>query len=448
MTLKRACRIARGLLAGLRNASGAGIVRLVGGVGVVGAVGMAGSAGAQPVSTNFTYQGELRDSGTLADGVYDLRFALFDAAVGGIQWGPTLCADNVVVEHGRFTVSLDFGASFTAVQRYLRIEVRPDTGLGCLNNSGYTTLSPRQTLTATPYALYALSGNPGPTGPQGPQGLQGPPGASPWQLSGTSTFYNDGAVGIGVVPSHLLHVAGPGVGFLSQFSDTYTGGNQSFAIAASTSAVRGTAIFGVNDGATSTVATIQGNTFGVAGIGVAGFSSQASGWAFFGNGRFGTTGTKSFVIDHPLDPANRLLTHYCAEGPEPLNVYSGVVTTDAAGLAVVEMPSYYAAINRDERYLLTVIDDSDEPVFAKVRQKIKDGRFVVWTSKPGVEVSWMVQGVRNDPFVRNYGAPVETDKTADERGTYLRPELYGLPASMSSPNHPGPANPGSATPTR
>ena len=62
------------------------------------------------------------------------------------------------------------------------------------------------------------TGNPGPqgdtgdTGPQGPvgsRGPQGPPGDSHWLLSGSSTYYNAGNVGIGMTnPAEKLHVSG------------------------------------------------------------------------------------------------------------------------------------------------------------------------------------------------------------------------------------------------
>ena len=38
--------------------------------------------------------------------------------------------------------------------------------------------------------------------------------------------------------------------------------------------------------------------------------------------------------------------------------------------------------------------------------------------------------MRSDPYVQYYGAPVEVDKPADERGTYLYPELYGQPEEL------------------
>ena len=38
-------------------------------------------------TTTFTYQGELTDSATAANGSYDLQFALFGGASGGTQIG-------------------------------------------------------------------------------------------------------------------------------------------------------------------------------------------------------------------------------------------------------------------------------------------------------------------------------------------------------------------------
>lgn len=116
-----------------------------------------GRAMAQPVSNAFTYQGELRDGGAVADGIYDLRFRLYDALAGGAQVGPTLCVDNVPVADGKFSVELDFGGIFGGTSRYMEIDVRADTGLTCGSSTGFTTLSPRQKITSTPYASYALS---------------------------------------------------------------------------------------------------------------------------------------------------------------------------------------------------------------------------------------------------------------------------------------------------
>ncbi len=103
------------------------------------------------LGTAFTYQGRLQDGGSLANGAYDIQFALYDAASGGAQVGATVTANDVPVSNGLFTVSLDFGASvFTGDARWLEMRVRPGASSG-----GYTTLTPRQPVTATPYALYA-----------------------------------------------------------------------------------------------------------------------------------------------------------------------------------------------------------------------------------------------------------------------------------------------------
>ena len=105
------------------------------------------------------------------------------------------------------------------------------------------------------------------------------------------------------------------------------------------------------------------------------------------------------------------------------------MTTDADGYATVALPSYFEEINRDFRYQLTVLDEGDQlpVVWAKVIRKTRDNSFVIRTSAGHVEVSWRVEGVRNDLYTRTYRKPVEMDKPEGERGTYQHPELYGQP---------------------
>jgi len=105
---------------------------------------------AAPVGATFTYQGRLTDGGGPANGSYDFQFKLYDAAGGGV-WVGTIPKDDVTVTDGLFTVELGFGSAFTGDARWLEIGVRPGASAGA-----YTTLMPRQALTATPYALYAL----------------------------------------------------------------------------------------------------------------------------------------------------------------------------------------------------------------------------------------------------------------------------------------------------
>lgn len=106
-----------------------------------------------PVGTAISYQGRLENDGAPADGPHDLRFQLFPAAAGGSQIGPALCADGVVVVAGLFTTSLDFGPVFDGNQLFLSISVRSDDAPGNCGSGAYTLLSPRQPLTAAPYAL-------------------------------------------------------------------------------------------------------------------------------------------------------------------------------------------------------------------------------------------------------------------------------------------------------
>src|SRR5437016_6551179 len=107
-----------------------------------------GAAVAFAQTSSFTYQGRLTDGGTAANGNYDLQFALFDSLSGGTQVGSTQTLNTVAVSNGVFTVSLDFGAnSFSGADRFLEISARP-SGAG-----SFTLLTPRQPVTATPYAV-------------------------------------------------------------------------------------------------------------------------------------------------------------------------------------------------------------------------------------------------------------------------------------------------------
>jgi hypothetical protein len=101
------------------------------------------------VSAAFTYQGSLFDGDTPANDTYDFRFWLYDAENGGNQIGQFVTSENVVVTDGLFTTGLDFGPNaFSGQARWLLIGVRPGSSTGT-----FTQLSPRQALTAAPYAL-------------------------------------------------------------------------------------------------------------------------------------------------------------------------------------------------------------------------------------------------------------------------------------------------------
>jgi hypothetical protein len=109
-----------------------------------------------------------------------------------------------------------------------------------------------------------------------------------------------------------------------------------------------------------------------------------------------------------------------------MNVYNGNITTDRHGLATVTLPDYFEALNGDFRYQLTVIGQFAQAIVAR---KIASNRFVIRTSRPNVEVSWQVTGIRHDAYANQYRIPVEEDKSVEERGYYLHPEVFGQPES-------------------
>jgi len=103
-----------------------------------------------PVGGGFTYQGKLVNGGAPANGQYDFTFTLFDSAAGGQQVGSPVSVTNQAVNNGTFTSMLNFPpTAFRGEARWLQIAVRP------ASSGNYVTLSPRQALTAVPYALSA-----------------------------------------------------------------------------------------------------------------------------------------------------------------------------------------------------------------------------------------------------------------------------------------------------
>jgi hypothetical protein len=125
-------------------------------LGMLGLLFVTGTAQARPqyapIPTSFTYQGSLVDGGGPANGAYDFQFSLYNDVSAGDQMGSTVQQDNVIVTNGLFTVQLDFGDVFDGTALYLEIAVRAGSSVG-----PFTTLTPRQPLTATPYALHAFA---------------------------------------------------------------------------------------------------------------------------------------------------------------------------------------------------------------------------------------------------------------------------------------------------
>jgi hypothetical protein len=133
-------------------------------------------------------------------------------------------------------------------------------------------------------------------------------------------------------------------------------------------------------------------------------------------------GGGSFKIDHPLDPYNKYLYHSFVESPDMMNVYNGNITTNAQGEAVVEMPDWFEALNKEFRYQLTVIGAFAQAI---IKEELKGNKFSILTDKPEVRVSWQITGIRKDQFAEENRIPVEENKKATEIGTLLYPSKAG-----------------------
>jgi len=153
-----------------------------------------GAAGSNPISTAFTYQGELNELGGAASGPVDMVFELFGQFDGGTPLA-TLVANGVELDaNGRFSIDLDFGNHYNGQERWLQITVEGET------------LSPRQPLMAAPYAMYALNGGGG--------------GVGGWIDKGALTHIMDD-VGIGTTaPEAPLHVMDGSAGAVTAHNES------------------------------------------------------------------------------------------------------------------------------------------------------------------------------------------------------------------------------------
>ena len=164
--------------------------------------------------------------------------------------------------------------------------------------------------------------------------------------------------------------------------------------------------------------------------GVYGYSDNST-YGVYANGDLGASGTKSFAIDYPLDPANKILKHFSIESNEVLNVYRGNVILNQQGEAVVKMPVYFKAVNKNYSYQLTAIGSPATGIY--VKKEIGNGdTFVIAGGNPGQKISWVVYAERNDPYLQQHPErrKVIIDKKAKEKGKYIMPELYGKSKDM------------------
>jgi hypothetical protein len=143
-------------------------------------------------------------------------------------------------------------------------------------------------------------------------------------------------------------------------------------------------------------------------------------------------GSGSFVIDHPLDPENKLLRHNFVESPENLLIYRGKTRLNANGEVRVEMPDYFNALTKEDEASIHLTPIS-RPTLVAAEWEPGFESFIV-RGAADLEVYWEVLADRDDPVIHQLARPVEEDKGPDNkycnRGKLIYPEAFGYPETM------------------
>jgi hypothetical protein len=106
-----------------------------------------------------------------------------------------------------------------------------------------------------------------------------------------------------------------------------------------------------------------------------------------------SSGSKTFVIDHPNDP-ERYLVHSCLEGPEAGVYYRGQGRIDNGHSCRVTLPSYVDNLAYNFSVQLTPIFNND--TYPNLQASfIKDNEFTVY-GEGNCEFYWIVHGCRLD----------------------------------------------------
>jgi hypothetical protein len=187
------------------------------------------------------------------------------------------------------------------------------------------------------------------------------------------------------------------------------------------------------------------------GVGVHGSTSNANAYAIYGNsnglgfaGYFDgdvhivgdtiiigtiTNAVGAVKLDDPSDPENRYLYHSSVQSPDMKNIYDGVATLGPSGAATIVLPRWFGSLNRDFRYQLTALGTPQAGLF--ISKEVENNEFTIAGGVPGARVSWMLTGIRRDPWAEAHRIPVEQVKPVNEQGTYLDPAVYGQPEERS-----------------
>ena len=166
------------------------------------------------------------------------------------------------------------------------------------------------------------------------------------------------------------------------------------------------------------------------GYGVHGESSTGYAGYFTGNVHITghlSKGTGTFLIDHPLDPENKVLRHSFVESPENLLIYRGKVGLDESGEAIVELPDYFKALAKEDEATVT-LTSVGRPFLTGYEWVSGYVSFRLY-GEPNREVSWVVYADRDDPVIHQLAQPVEEEKGPEskvcDKGELIYPTAYG-----------------------
>lgn len=105
------------------------------------------AAFAEPIDYSFTYQGQLQNNGSPANGLHDFRVTPVDEF--GVDLGPNVSLADITVVDGLFTLDIDFGDNpFSTEKVFLKIFVGQAGGES-------VELLPHTLIRSTPFAIQA-----------------------------------------------------------------------------------------------------------------------------------------------------------------------------------------------------------------------------------------------------------------------------------------------------